>query len=347
MEESRLSLKELSDEFCISPSKVNSILRDKTLVGERDPEKNAMTFNYYDFQDALADYDKKSEASSVEHAAELFKRILPELRDTIAEVVKKEVTLGIAIRDSKEARLVEVMSSLSQMVTEARGTQHFLIKTVSQINNASLLSIVSSGETSFPTAGVGKAKASYGVDSTVSKKPKSYMNDESQVMQAFGNHRESSSVLGKTVAMSAAAKDEQKSSKKGHSPQRELVFEHEISPLFAQMVSSNPEMPSKGLEVINNFSDFIDSYLTMSNEERKNLDSHDLNKIEEILLPWEELCSDAPQFKTFYSALTNIRSWTEAKRDKLPPIIMFLSLDRNSPGFVSPIDFILAMGLDE
>lgn len=349
MEETRLSLKELADEFSINPSKVNSILRDKSIVGERDPEKNTMTFSYYDFQDALAEHDKKSEATSIEYAAELFKRILPELKETIAEVVKKEITLGIAIRDSKEARLVEVLSSVSQLVTENRGTLHFLIKTASQINNAGLLSMTSGGETSaFPTVGVSGARSSFGVETSVSKNPKKYMSDESHAMQNFGNHSQTNSVMSRTVAMAASSAQQEKHKGKSKEINKsEFQFAHEISPVFEQMVSINPDMPSNGLKVLNDYSDFIDSFLNMSNEERKTLDTHDLNKIEEILQPWEEISSDAPVFKTFYTALTNIRSWVDAKKEKLPPIIMFLSLNRNCPGFVSPMDFMLALGLDE
>lgn len=358
--EIRLTIKELANEFGLSTGQVSTVIKEGDLeaVRENRDEGSAITFNFSEFQIGFVEREEKLKHTSVEHASELIRRILPEIKSTTAETVRQEINLGIAIRDSKEARLVELVGTLMQLVVENRASVNFLVKIASQLSNSlTVANLANSSQGTFPTLGVGRSKVSVGVDLAIPKNPKDDRDEINEsILADFGNHHEGTRAkearTPPRTAMRAASARKSAGGIENALPTAvnngvDDDFLQYQSPILKKMLPSEVPMSSDERAVIRAGLSFVENVLSLSNDEMRNLDTHDQNKIEELLKPWEVAVSDAPRFTTFFSSLTNIKEWVNAKSDKVPPLIMFLTLNKVSLGSISPLDFLLMTGLDE
>ena len=457
-----LKTKELSEMFGVAQNQLISIFHFGRLEPERG-EDGALTYSLEDFQQAYVDYQEKQKNSQLENAAELLKRIIPDLQQKVGETVEQRVVLLTALRDSKEAKLVEFLGTLSQMLTRLDSTLTYWVKLAAQLNNAAVAGLGAQ----MPTVGVNGSRWSLGVDLPVEKNlgrdplGSSFSSDLIDkdlkdlaevasasaalghgVEQAGGSSATSQSgrgevgsvgsgngslgggkgLVGKSTGASRAeARKGAGLGDSGPSPsspgslaapsrdsgrglalpggargsfsqvsiagaQEELVltprpavsstptssplspaspaassassstvdasrgalgsWRSGRSPLFSTMLPPTVLLSPVQEKAVETHLSFLEHLLPLSEAELKTLASSDLSSIDEVLAPWEEQISDCPKFTTYYSSLSKIKGWVEAKYEKIPAMVMFLAVNRRSAGAVTATDFIYMNNLD-
>lgn len=351
----RLTAKSYAEQHGISGRDVVDVVSQFGIEAQRD-ENGVVTYALDDLNYFMAKSVTEIRQRQRENELEFFRRLLPEIKasivESVREVCKQELTLAVAIRDTKESMLVELLGAQRAQVREIRATISFLTRLVSQVNLATVAGVFSG----LPTSGVSGSSESLGVDAPlphgIEFRPQSQNNSKMAANQQKKpkNESASSSNARSKDAGNISKKAQNNHNRSDHSPgESDIQLKNHVnsdsSPLLQAMLPQLTTLDQSCAAPIVQHQLLIEEMLQMSDLDLTRIDSDEKAAIEDILAPWSELVADLPRFTTFFGSFSIIQSWIAEKRSDMPLLIAFLALNRQVPGCVSAADLVDMCGM--
>lgn len=371
----RITVKDFAVQYGVTGREVIEVVNKYRLEPEREAD-GGVTYLLEDLVHSFSEYVSESGRRSKETEMEFFRRILPEIKNSIAEgvadIVRQELSLAVAVKDTKDSILVELLGSLRGLIRENRGAISFLTRLTSQVQLAAVAGIT----TTLPTTGMDGSPGSLGVDihlppaagipARVPATPIGAPTGSSVGTTAPQGSPASAATLAtpthpKTAgggqgpgrkpkgAASApaqpAAKDAGPGGDKGKGAQAPTQavtdgLAYEISPVMSAMLPNLGLLPPEKSGPLNKNILFLDQMFQMADYEISGLSSEEVEVIDEILRPWRDQISDIPRFTTFFGSFSAIQGWVSEKTPAVPLGVVFLALNRSRPGCISAADFL-------
>lgn len=354
--EIRLTAKAYAEQHGISGRDVVEIVSRFGIEARRD-EDGVVTYALDDLNHFMTQNANETNRRQRETELEFFRRLLPEIKasitESVREVCKHELTLAVAIRDTKESMLVELLGAQRAQVREIRATIGFLTRLVSQVN----LATVAGAFGNLPTAGVSGSSISLGVDEPLpsgigfpSQSGNTNNKSVSRPARTESETKLKSKAQNKDPISSslATAQFRDHSHRAASGTDNSLTGEKnsDRSPLFLAMLPQIETLDPTYAEPIIKHQLLIEEILQMSDVDLTRINTDEKAAIEDILTPWSEFVADLPRFATFFGSFSTIQAWIAEKRHEMPLIIAFLALNRQVPGCVSASDFVDMFGVD-
>ena len=351
-EELRQTVKAFSDQTGIASREVILLINKYQIEATRDSD-GSVTYSVADMMQTVEQAASETRARNLEHDSELMRRLLPEMSRNIAESVRSELLTAVAIRDTKEARLVELLSSLKILLLESRATSSFLSRLASQINLATVAGMTAQ----LPTAGL------KGSQTSLAGEPR----QDAFVSAADVPDSGKPSSGGRTAAPSAQPVATKTSSKEttvqgSHTQAKSpaAAFSHVSASgrTYIDGVSADSEVfkalcfipgdyrNKTGEEAIKKHVTALERIVEMTDSELKSLAEADKGAVSAVLTGYTADVSDAPKYSSFFGSLSLILSWVETKVERIPPLVLFLALHDKNPGAISAVDFLDVTGIN-
>lgn len=329
-----------------------------------EPEKDSAGSITYAVDDLVHYFSKHGEESrkrGQDNDLEFFRRLFPDLKnalvDSIREVLKQEMTYAVAIRDTKESMLIELMGYMKSTMRETRSSVAFLTRLASQINLAAVSGVASG----VMTEGVRGQTSSLGVDVTAHGMGLASISDAEGYAEVSGSgstnkkgrDKKDLEKSGEVVKASkqTGSKDKKDVGQKETGPASGSAMgpstggspdlgEASCSPLFSAMVPKKYLANTAISAPINKHMLLLEEILQMSDLDIQRLNVDEKFALDEVLAPWEKMISDLPRFTSFYGSFSTLQRWIADKSSEVPLLIIFLAINRKAPGTIGAADFM-------
>lgn len=378
----RITVKDFAVQYGVTGREVIEVVNKYRLEPEREAD-GGVTYLLEDLVHSFSEYVSESGRRSRETEMEFFRRILPEIKNSIAEgvadIVRQELSLAVAVKDTKDSILVELLGSLRGLIRENRGAISFLTRLTSQVQLAAVAGIT----TTLPTSGMDGSSGSLGVDIPLppaagipARVPATPLGTpatptagttsgttatrgspavaatpvtQPHAKTAGGGQGPGRKAKGAAAASAQpAAKDAGPGGVKGDVGQAASEagsagpgsMAYEISPVMSAMLPNLGLLPPEKSGPLSKNILFLDQMFQMADFEISGLSGEEVEVIDEILKPWRDQISDIPRFTTFFGSFSAIQGWVSEKTPAVPLGVVFLALNRSRPGCISAADFL-------
>ena len=347
----RLTAKAYAEQHGVSGRDVVDVVSRYGIEAHRD-DSGLVTYDLDDLNHFMTQSLDDMRRRQRETELEFFRRLLPEIKATIAEsvreVCKQELTLAVAIRDTKESMLVELLGAQRAQVREIRGTIAFLTRLVAQVN----LATVAGAFSSLPTSGVNGFSESLGVDvplpggigfPSISENTRTNPKNRSSNADSHLKDSSNSTQKAKRSAPASAARYPSPLTDQGTIYRDDNGGQN--SPLFRLMLPQLATLDQPYASPIVQNLLLIEEILQMNEMDLARMDLSEKSAIDDILAPWNEVIADLPRFTTFFGSFSMLQAWIAEKGQEMPLLISFLALNRQVPGCIAASDFVDMCGV--
>jgi hypothetical protein len=339
----------------VTGREVVEIIAKYAIEPEKEPS-GAITYSVDDLVHYFAKYGEDTRKRGQDNDLEFFRRLFPDLKnalvDAIREVLKQELTYAVAIRDTKESMLIELMGYMKAATRETRSSVAFLTRLAAQINLAAVSGVASG----VMTEGVRGQTASLGVDvdahglglASISEASLKHVDlDDGQTIET-NKKTTGKNKSGKTTEVGKASKQPVHKDLKGglqkdSGPMTNVDSDLEdaaCSPLFAAMFPKKYLSNAAVAAPVNKHMLLLEEILQMADLDIQRLNNDEKFALDEVLAPWDKMISDLPKFTSFYGSFSSLQRWIADKSSDVPLLIIFLAINRKVPGTIGGSDFM-------